>query len=304
MGLLITIAVLAILFLIALKLFTVKRVVVEGNELYDQKTIEDAVLNDKYSWNSLYVYLKYKVKDTKKIPFIDTMSISLDSPHTLHISVYEKGMLGYIYIPGINENAYFDKDGFVGYNGCGKTTLLSILAGAQKADRGSILYNGREASGHPRVFAEEAAYVPQENPLMEELTVRDNLLLWYRGSRKQMESDLKDGAASMLGVDCMLDRTAGKLSGGMKKRLSIACALSNHAPVLIMDEPGAALDLECKEIIRNYLREYMASGGAVILTSHELAELALCTRMCILKGGVLREIECGLSAKELISQFR
>ena len=113
MGLLITIAVLAILFLIALKLFTVKRVVVEGNELYDQKTIEDAVLNDKYSWNSLYVYLKYKVKDTKKIPFIDTMSISLNSPHTLHISVYEKGMLGYIYIPGINENAYFDKDGFV-----------------------------------------------------------------------------------------------------------------------------------------------------------------------------------------------
>ena len=113
MGLLITIAVLAILFLIALKLFTVKKVVVEGNELYDQKTIEDAVLNDKYSWNSLYVYLKYKVKDTKKIPFIDTMSISLDSPHTLHISVYEKGMLGYIYIPGIDENAYFDKDGFV-----------------------------------------------------------------------------------------------------------------------------------------------------------------------------------------------
>ena len=107
--------------------------------------------------------------------------------------------------------------GIVGYNGCGKTTLLSILAGAQKADRGSILYNGREASGHPRVFAEEAAYVPQENPLMEELTVRDNLLLWYRGSRKQMESDLKDGAASMLGVDRMLDRTAGKLSGGMKK---------------------------------------------------------------------------------------
>lgn len=169
--------------------------------------------------------------------------------------------------------------GIVGYNGCGKTTLLSILAGAQKADRGIILYNGREASGHPRVFAEEAAYVPQENPLMEELTVRDNLLLWYRGSRKQMESDLKGGAASMLGVDRMLDRTVGKLSGGMKKRLGIACALSNHAPVLIMDEPGAALDLECKEVIRNYLREYMASGGAVILTSHELAELA-CVRRC------------------------
>lgn len=112
-GLAVTAAVLAILFLIAIKLFTVKKVVVDGNELYDQQTIEDVVLNDKYSWNSLYVYLKYKFKDTDKVPFIDTMSIGLDNPHTLHISVYEKGMLGYIYIPGIDENAYFDKDGFV-----------------------------------------------------------------------------------------------------------------------------------------------------------------------------------------------
>lgn len=194
--------------------------------------------------------------------------------------------------------------GIVGYNGCGKTTFLSIIAGALKADKGSIMYNGRQAVGHPRVFAEEAAYVPQENPLMEELTVRDNLLLWYRGGRKNMEEDLKSGAAAMLGVDKMLDRTTGKLSGGMKKRVSIACALSNHAPVLIMDEPGAALDLECKELIRNYLKEYMAGGGAVVLTSHELAELALCTKMYVLKNSRLTKIANGLEAKELISQFR
>ena len=110
---------------------------------------------------------------------------------------------------------------------------------------------------------------------MEELTVRDNLLLWHRGNKKQMNEDLKTGSAALLGIPAMLGMRAGKLSGGMKKRLSIACALSGNAPVLIMDEPGAALDLECKEVIRNYLREYMASGGAVILTSHELAELAL-----------------------------
>ena len=194
--------------------------------------------------------------------------------------------------------------GIVGYNGCGKTTLLSIIAGALKADKGSILFNGRQAVGHPRVFAEEASYVPQENPLMEELTVRDNLLLWYRGSRTGMEEDLRSGAAAMLGVDKMLDRTAGRLSGGMKKRVSIACALSNHAPVLIMDEPGAALDLECKELIRNYLQEYMAGGGAVVLTSHELAELAMCTDMYALKQCRLTKIVNGSSAEELIRQFR
>ena len=194
--------------------------------------------------------------------------------------------------------------GIVGSNGCGKTTLLSILAGALKADKGSILYNGNQAVGHPGIFAREAAYVPQENPLMEELTVRDNLLLWYRGSRKSMEEDLKSGAGAMLGIDAMLSRTVGKLSGGMKKRLSIACALSNHAPVLIMDEPGAALDLECKELIRNYLRTYMEGGGAVVLTSHELAELSLCTEMYVLKGGHLGKVANGLSASELIGQFR
>lgn len=194
--------------------------------------------------------------------------------------------------------------GIVGSNGCGKTTLLSILSGAIRADRGSILYHGIEAFGHPKVFAQEAAYVPQENPLIEELTVRDNLRLWYHGSRERMEADLKDGAAAMLGVNDMLGRTVGKLSGGMKKRLSIACALSNHASVLIMDEPGAALDLECKAAIRDYLRKYMAGGGSVILTSHELAELSLCTVMYVLKSGRLQQIEHGLSEQQLIARFK
>lgn len=194
--------------------------------------------------------------------------------------------------------------GIVGSNGCGKTTLLSILSGAIRADRGSILYHGIEAFGHPKVFALEAAYVPQENPLIEELTVRDNLRLWYHGSRERMEADLKDGAAAMLGVNDMLGRTVGKLSGGMKKRLSIACALSNHASVLIMDEPGAALDLECKAAIRDYLRKYMAGGGSVILTSHELAELSLCTVMYVLKSGRLQQIEHGLSEQQLIARFK
>ncbi len=112
-GLLIFLLVIAAIFLVILKVFTVKKVVVEGNDLYDQKVIEKAVFNDDFSWNSLYVYVKYKFTDTDSIPFVDTMEISLDSPTTLHINVYEKGMLGYIYIPGINENAYFDKDGLV-----------------------------------------------------------------------------------------------------------------------------------------------------------------------------------------------
>ena len=112
--------------------------------------------------------------------------------------------------------------GIVGGNGCGKTTLLSILAGARKPDGGRILFDGQEAVSNPKIFSQAAAYVPQENPLIEELTVRDNLRLWYRGSKKELEKDLISGPAAMLGVDQMLKKTVCTLSGGMKKRLSIA----------------------------------------------------------------------------------
>ncbi len=194
--------------------------------------------------------------------------------------------------------------GIVGSNGCGKTTLLSILAGAVRADKGSIRFHGREAVGHPKVFYEEAAYVPQENPLMEDLTVKDNLSLWYQGSKKRMEEDLQTGAAAMLGIGEMLKKPVRTLSGGMKKRLSIACALSNHGSVLILDEPGAALDLECKADIRNYLEKYRKEGGTILLTSHELSELSLCTAMYVLKEGELQKIPTGMSEQQLIETFR
>ncbi len=112
-----TLLVLLLLFgtaaLLIVKVFTVKNVEVEGNQLYEDKQIEEWVLNDKYSWNSLYVYLKYRFFDTQQVPFIDTMEVSLKSPHTIGITVYEKGLLGYIYMDSLGQNVYFDKDGFV-----------------------------------------------------------------------------------------------------------------------------------------------------------------------------------------------
>ena len=95
------------------ELFTVKQVEVKGNELYPDEQIEASILNDAYSWNSLYVYLKYKLGRTDEVPFVDTMEVSLKNPHSVQIHVYEKGLLGYLYIDSIGKNAYFDKDGFV-----------------------------------------------------------------------------------------------------------------------------------------------------------------------------------------------
>lgn len=112
-GILVLMILVVIAFFVIINVFVVKNVKVEGNELYDEQLITETVLNDEYSWNSLYVLLKYTFVDTEVVPFIDTMEVKMNDPQTLTIKVYEKGMLGYFYINGIGENAYFDKDGFV-----------------------------------------------------------------------------------------------------------------------------------------------------------------------------------------------
>ncbi|MEG0972596.1 MAG: cell division protein FtsQ/DivIB [Lachnospiraceae bacterium] len=93
--------------------FTVKKVTVKGNRLYEDEVIRESILNDKYSWNSLYVYLKYKFSKPESIPFVDTMEITLKPPHEIRITVYEKGIVGYVYMETTGQNAYFDKDGIV-----------------------------------------------------------------------------------------------------------------------------------------------------------------------------------------------
>ena len=104
---------LAVAALVVVKVFTVEQVVVTGNEHYDDDRIAECVLNDEYSWNTLYVYLKYRLKEPETVPFVDTMEISMKLPHTIQIHVYEKGLLGYLYLDSLGQNVYFDKDGIV-----------------------------------------------------------------------------------------------------------------------------------------------------------------------------------------------
>ena len=193
--------------------------------------------------------------------------------------------------------------GIAGGNGCGKTTLLSILAGVNRPDRGSICFDGVEAVGNRKVFERNAAYVPQENPLIPELTARDNYRLWFKGDKAELERDLEEGVGKLLGLTEVRGTPAGKLSGGQKKRRSIASALSNQASLLIMDEPGAALDLEAKEEILTYIRNYLKNGGTVILTSHETQELSICTQLFVMKKGLLMPVTEKLSAAELVLLF-
>ena len=83
--------------------------------------------------------------------------------------------------------------GIVGANGCGKSTLLGILAGSLKADFGEISYNGENPLKNNKVFNKYIGYVPQENPLMDKLSVKDNLKFWYCDSRRSIKDDMENG---------------------------------------------------------------------------------------------------------------
>lgn len=175
--------------------------------------------------------------------------------------------------------------GILGGNGCGKSTLLSILAGIQPADRGSFSLDGNDLFRHPKERARLVGYVPQGTPLIEELTTYDNLRLWY--SKRQLKEALETGFLQTLGIGAFLKTPVSKLSGGMKKRLSIGCAISGRPPILLLDEPMAALDLSCKQNISQYIKAHKAMGGIVLMSSHDILELELCDRWYIMKEGRL-----------------
>ena len=183
------------------------------------------------------------------------------------------------------EAASHDCVGIVGRNGSGKSTLLSILAGISKPASGSFQCGGHEMFREKSLFPRMIGYLPQENPLLEDLTAMDNLRLWYG---RRVPDDLP--VLDELLLREMLPLKVKALSGGMKRRLAIACAVAEGQRILILDELTSALDLYQKEIIGGYIRSYTEQGGIVILSTHDEQEIRMCSTLFYLENAKMREI--------------
>ena len=190
--------------------------------------------------------------------------------------------------------------GIVGINGSGKSTLLSIIAGIRKADSGTAWIYGKDIQKSPKHASQYIGYIPQENPVFSDLSVKDNLMLWYCDSKISFDDAASFGVISMLGLTPVLKQKVRTLSGGMKKRLSIAMAVANDPPVIILDEPGAALDLPTKLAIRDYLKSFLKRNGIVILATHDEEELSLCNRLYVMGGGTLHQVSNDLRGDSLL----
>lgn len=176
----------------------------------------------------------------------------------------------------------------LGDNGSGKSTLLQVLAGIKKPDSGEIDFYGKKAGKQD--FRARVGFVPQEPVLVENCSVIDNLRLWYQ-DRQELEKSLEQGFLKAFGVAQMTGLSCKKLSGGMKKKVSIACAIAGEPAILILDEPCAALDLDSKKQLRVFLHSYVQQGHTVLLATHEEADFAICTQMMKIEKGKCMQYE-------------
>lgn len=175
--------------------------------------------------------------------------------------------------------------GILGRNGSGKSTLLEILCGILPADGGSFSFMGMELLGKKKDLRGIVGFVPQGTPLFDELTARDHLL--FRCGRAGLSEFMKSDLYAKLGIDEFIGKRVGKMSGGMKKRLSIAMALTEGQRLLLLDEPSAALDLPCKAELHGWFGDYTKNGGTILIVTHDLQEIEVCDKLYILKEGRL-----------------
>lgn len=202
----------------------------------------------------------------------------------------------------------------LGANGSGKSTLLSILSGIRKSglpDDGSIPFYSYTEEGHTAdLFRDRKScsriisYVPQDDPLMPELSVKDNLLLWYSGSKAGFGSALQSPAIAALDISPFMNKPVRALSGGMRKRVSLAAALINEPEVLLLDEPASALDLSFKAELRNYLRKLRENGTTLLISTHDEEDLDICDIAFLLKNGTMSSISPALRGEDLLKLIR
>ncbi len=155
-----------------------------------------------------------------------------------------------------------DALGIVGPNGCGKTTLLRIIAGLLQPDEGRVLVKG------------SVSMVPQENLLLPWKTIRGNIELGprIRGADKHVAREAAKEAAGLLGITEYLDMYPGRVSGGTARKATIARALALKPEILLLDEPYTGLDVKSIASLQASLKK-LKGEVTMIVVSHQLSEL-------------------------------
>lgn len=177
---------------------------------------------------------------------------------------------------------------FLGINGAGKSTTISIICGQLQADSGTVKVNGTDINADIRGVKRDLGVVFQNTALDKSLTVLDNLKYragLYGISGEKFKEKLRE-LSELLDLKSILKRTLGKLSGGQKRRVDIARALVHSPKILILDEPTTGLDPQTRKTIWEVIGTLRKRDGVtVLLTTHYMEEAADADRVVIIDSG-------------------
>ena len=183
--------------------------------------------------------------------------------------------------------------GFLGPNGAGKSTTLNVLCGLTGYDKGEITVSGYDLDKNERAIKAMIGLVPQDIALYPTLTAYENVAFFaslYGLSRH----NLREAVERALGFVGLLHHSklkAGKMSGGMQRRLNIACGIAHHPKIIVMDEPTVGVDAQSREHIMESIRTLRSKGATIIYTSHYMPEVQeICDRIAIIDHGRLTAI--------------
>ncbi len=203
--------------------------------------------------------------------------------------------------------------GMLGPNGAGKTTTLRMVLTLVKPSRGSIRVWGYDVVSQSREVRQVLGYVPQEKAVDRYLTGREHLELvagLYHMTRVRASARVGE-VLDLVDLKDKADEVVNNYSGGMKKKLDIACGLMPDPRVLILDEPTLGLDVESRIRIWQYVRQLKRKGLTILMTTNYLDEAdQLCDRIVILNRGRLaalggpEDLRKGLGGDRVTVQFR
>ncbi|WP_026881948.1 ABC transporter ATP-binding protein [Clostridium akagii] len=182
--------------------------------------------------------------------------------------------------------------GFLGPNGAGKSTSINMIATVVDYDKGSIFFRDTDVKSDENYLKQNLGVVPQDIAVFTDLSAYDNVKFFcslYGFKGKELKQNVEE-ALNFVGLWDRRKDLPSKFSGGMKRRLNIACAIAHKPKLLIMDEPTVGIDTQSRNNILETVKELNKNGTTIIYTSHYMEEVeSICTNLIIMDEGSIVE---------------
>jgi ABC-2 type transport system ATP-binding protein len=189
--------------------------------------------------------------------------------------------------------------GLVGPDGAGKTTVMRLLAGVMRPDRGDIVVDGIDVIADPERAKQHLSYMPQRFGLYEDLTVDENIRFYsdlFEVPRRVRDERIGPLLAAS-NMAAFRKRLAGQLSGGMKQKLGLICSLIHTPKVLLLDEPTTGVDPVSRRDFWSILYDLRETGVTIVISTAYLDEAERCHRLALLHQGRLRDCDTPAALK-------